>query len=61
MQREYAGVSQLLDGISETVSRIVPIREDYQFFGDFDKHASEEVKKPGLAAPRNWNPTDSGR
>ena len=48
MQREYAGVSQLLDGISETVSRIVPIREDYQFFGDCEKDASEEVKKPGV-------------
>jgi hypothetical protein len=48
MRREYAGVSQLLDGISETVSRIVPIREDYQFFDDFEKHASEEVKKPGV-------------
>jgi len=45
MQREYAGVSQLLDGISETVSRIVPSREDYQFIDDFEKDASGEVKE----------------
>ena len=52
MQREYAGVSQLLDGISETVSRIVPIREDYRFIGHFEKDASEEVKNAGSLRSR---------